>query len=143
MHWKISSTLSSVFSNLGLLSPLFKILIYWIKKIKPEINKILPALLTKISKRLHFDFIRSLKALTDFKLARSSISSSTLSLELFRMISLAAFSPLFLSRHAKMTCAPRLAKSKAVSYPMPQLAPVTIAVLPWSWFLLLHFAPEK
>ncbi|RNA08957.1 hypothetical protein BpHYR1_046171 [Brachionus plicatilis] len=45
-----------------------------------------------------------------------------------------AFSALIVSRHASITRAPRLAKSKAVSNPMPLSEPVTTTTFPSSFF---------
>ena len=39
---------------------------------------------------------------------------------------------------ARMTCAPLLAKSSAVSYPIPELAPVIRTTLPVSFFLMVQ-----
>ena len=46
------------------------------------------------------------------------------------MISLAALEAFSSSRQAKITLAPLLAKSSAVSFPIPVFEPVTIAVFP-------------
>ena len=43
-----------------------------------------------------------------------------------------------MSLHARITLAPLRANSKAVSFPMPVLAPVMITVFPFKVFVLLH-----
>ena len=70
------------------------------------------------------------KALTDSKEFRSKILTRTLSLPVSAIMSFAASVTLCSSRQAKMTLAPLLARSEAVSFPIPVFAPVTITVLP-------------
>lgn len=57
--------------------------------------------------------------LMDLKEAKSSGLYTTFLLSVALIISSAAFCPLVGSRQAKITFAPRFAKSSAVSYPIP------------------------
>ena len=54
----------------------------------------------------------------------------TLSLPVSEMMSLAASEAFFSSQQAKITLAPLLAKSSAVSFPIPLFEPVIMAVFP-------------
>jgi hypothetical protein len=68
-----------------------------------------------MSNRLNLALILVQKSSIDFKLPKSNISTSTLLFLVSKIIFTAASSALFLSLHASITRAPRLAKSKAVS----------------------------
>ena len=80
---------------------------------------------------------------TDASDANSScLTASSASFTCDRM-SAAAFSPRPWSLQARITLAPRLARSRATSLPIPQFAPVTTAVLPFKLTLFLHTPPAQ
>lgn len=83
----------------------------------------------------------SANSLTDASDARSSFLQWTFLLKEDSMISCRASSHLARSRQAIMTLPPLTAISLAVSLPRPQLAPVTITVLPWSFSSPLYLWP--
>jgi hypothetical protein len=109
----------------------------------------------------------SANSLIDFKLAKSSFSQTTCWLLVCAFIKLTASAPFFVSLQARTTVPPlkkinlnhsisvllwfkilfstlpRLAKSNAVSSPIPVLAPVTITTLPFNLFVDLHLPPLK
>ena len=105
--------------------------------------KKIPALLTKISNRDKLSFIFFAKLLTVSKSDRSKYSTSMFSFPVNFIISLAACSAFLLSLHANITRAPRLAKSKAVSKPIPVFEPVMIVILPSNLFSDLQVPPLK
>jgi hypothetical protein len=67
---------------------------------------------------------------TEARSARSSRATRTRGLPPAALIADAAFSPASVSRTARVTSAPAPASTRAVSWPMPEEAPVTIARLP-------------
>ena len=71
-----------------------------------------PALFTRMSRRCNFAFIRSANALIEFRLARSSSSSSTSSFLLSALIFSTASLPLASSRQARITRASRKKKMR-------------------------------
>jgi hypothetical protein len=73
---------------------------------------------------------RATNAATDCGSARSSSDTRTSSLPVVSTMSAATFWPASVSRTASVTAAPALASALAVSMPMPEELPVTIARLP-------------
>jgi hypothetical protein len=81
---------------------------------------IIPALLTKTSKRSSVSLISLAKARTDSNDAMSTSFTTTSSFPVSLIIFFLASSARFWLRHAKITLAPLLAKSRAVSNPIPE-----------------------
>ena len=130
----------------------------------------LPALLISMSICFSVAKIFSAKRLTESSEARSKDFTTTLWPVVHLMLS-AALSALVISRQAMITLAPKrlkriitrslriltkgdkrvrrreiqlplLAKSFAVSFPIPELAPVMMTVFPVSFFLLVQTPPD-
>src|SRR3954463_6250655 len=88
---------------------------------------ITPALFTKMSSG---PVQARMKAATLIRSLRSMTPTSTLSFLVLSRISAATRSPYVVLRTARVTDAPAAASARAVSTPIPDEAPVTIAVLP-------------
>jgi hypothetical protein len=91
----------------------------------------MPALLTRISRRVWAALKRSAKARMLSLLPRSRAIAFTSSRPVSRAISSRAASAFAMSRQARITVAPRRASPRAVSFPMPVLLPVTMQILPF------------
>lgn len=88
-----------------------------------NIRPILPALLTRISNLSSVLLNSWAKWRMESKLARFSFIKITSSFPVLIRMSFSASRPRTASRQARMTRAPRRARSRAVSLPIPVLAP--------------------
>lgn len=95
-----------------------------------------PALFTRMSRRSWAAWNFRTNSRIESLLARSSARTSTFTWGARVRMSAAAASPFCTSRAAMTTVAPRSARPRAVSLPMPVLPPVTMATFPDSCALI-------
>lgn len=98
-----------------------------------------PALLTRMSRRSKRLMKRWAKLSIESRLAKSSLSANTFGLRLTETMRPLARYALSRLRHARITVAPSMANSRAVSNPTPELPPVTMTIFPSSRFSCSHF----